>query len=103
MPVIARAVFGGSVTVSPPDTDDGRCSAGVNDQHARGREAEEPKPAVNVDTMGKHHPGQKVKSKEISGREQRWIDIGSGIMSRTFVNADRLHTTSKGGPSMMDI
>ena len=44
-----------------------------------------------------------MATKDIKSRDQQWIDIGSGIMSSTFVGADRLMTTSKGGPSFVDV
>ena len=49
------------------------------------------------------HPGQKTKHEEIRASDLRWSDIGSGVMSRTFPNADRMITTSKNGPNIRDI
>ena len=93
----------GSVTESPPGTEDGRCPARVQDQDAQGRVAGVLKPTKDLSTMSKGHPGQKVKRDDVTTRDQTWCDIGSGIFSRTFIGATRLHTTSRGGPNMCDI
>ena len=45
----------------------------------------------------------KIATKDINDRDRRWIDIGSGIMSKTFVGVDKLITTSRGGPRIVDI
>ena len=71
-------------------------------RQAQWRETGEPKPHISVDALSSH-PGQRVNRRSIDGRDREWIDIGSGIMSRVFTNATRLHTTSKGGPSMSDV
>ena len=56
-----------------------------------------------VGSIDKSHPGPKLKSKDITARDQQWTDIGSGVFARTFRNAHRLATTSKGGPPVSDI
>ena len=38
----------------------------------------------------------------MKARDLQLIDIGSGVYSRTFPQADRLVTTSKGGPRLGD-
>ena len=90
----------GSVTGSPPDTDDGRLSVAAHDQDASGRETGKPKP---INSVGRSHPGAKVASKDVTSRDQQWVDIGSGIVSRTFIGAEKLMTTSRGGPNIIDI
>ena len=49
------------------------------------------------------HPGPITASKEITSEDQRWQDIGSGVFARTFVQARRLVTTTRGGPPMEDV
>ena len=44
-----------------------------------------------------------MKTSEVRKEDKEWTDIGSGIVARTFVQADRMHTTSKGGPCASDI
>ena len=90
----------GPVTGSPPDTDDGRLSVAAHDQDASGRETGKPKP---INSVGRSHPGAKVASKDVTSRDQQWVDIGSGIVSRTFIGAEKLMTTSRGGPNIIDI
>ena len=88
----AELVQHGSVTGSPPGTDDGRCPAALHDQDALGREAGQPKPysppgpgLCGIEPLKNKHPGQKVNREQITERDQRWIDIGSGMMSKVFV------------------
>jgi hypothetical protein len=90
----------GSVTGSTPGTDDRWLSAAVHDQDASGRETGKPKP---INSVGKGHPGAKVASKDVTSGDQQWVDIGSGIVSRTFIGAERLMTTSRGRPNIIDI
>ena len=56
-----------------------------------------------INMADKSHPGAHVEADEITGRDQHWRDIGSGIVARTFRKAKRLHTTSKGGPCADDV
>jgi hypothetical protein len=92
----------GSVAGLPPGADE----AGnwqLNDQDAQGQMASQPKPQQEVCSLSKGHPGPKIKSDDIEARDQRWVDIGSGVVSRVFKQAHRLFTTSQGGPCMADI
>ena len=53
--------------------------------------------------VSKGHPRPKIKGGEIENRDLKWIDVGSGVVSRICPRATRLMTTSKGGPRMSDI
>ena len=44
-----------------------------------------------------------MKAEEVKVKDRQWLNIGSGIMSRVFMNADRMVTTTKSGPPMSDI
>ena len=91
----------GSVMGSPPGTDE----AGgwqENDEHASGQMASQPNPPKEISSLSSH-PGPKVKTSEIKSRDLKWVDIGSGVMSRTFVQATHMTTTSKGGPNICDV
>ena len=44
-----------------------------------------------------------MRTSEIDAADQRWRDIGSGVMARTFIGAERFVTTTKSGPPMSDI
>ena len=99
----------GSVTGSPPGTEDCRWPAAVHDQDSHG-EAGQPKPysppepgLCGIDSASMSQPGQRVKRADITDRDQRWIDIRSGLTSKVFIGAERLHTTYRGGPNVMDI
>ena len=61
------------------------------------------KPVRAVDSVHPGHPGPVVETRDITARDQRWIDIGSGIVSRTFIGAEHLPVTSKNGPSLVDV
>jgi hypothetical protein len=80
----------GSVAVLPPGAD----------QDVRGQKADQPKP---LSSLSKGHPGPRYKESDLQARDLRWVDIGSGVVSRVFPRATRLMTTSKGGPCMADI
>ena len=69
----------------------------------QGQESSQPKPNHEISSVSKGHPGLKIARKDINSRDQRWVDIGSGIMSKTFVGADKFITTSEGCPSIVDI
>ena len=58
---------------------------------------------THCSSLHKSHPGPKVKTEDITTRDQQWTDIGSGIVARTFKQAKRLVTTSRGGPCISDI
>ena len=49
------------------------------------------------------HPGPKMFENEITTKDRQWHDIGSGTFSKTFMNVDRMPTTTKSGPPMCDI
>ena len=49
------------------------------------------------------HPGPVIRTEEITTKEKQWQDIGSGIFARTFVQAERLLTTTRGGPPIEDV
>ena len=42
------------------------------------------------------HPGPIIETKDITGKEQQWLDVGSGVFARTFAQAQRLVTTTRG-------
>ena len=78
-----------------------RCDIGSGEEPPPTDEAGEAE--TQMHSLEKRHPGQVTKSEEITQRDIQWKDIGSGVVARTFQKADRLHTTSKGGPCMADI
>jgi hypothetical protein len=91
----------GSVMGSPPGTDE----AGgwrEHDEHASGQTASQPNPPNEISSLSSH-PGPKVKTSDIKPRDLKWVDIGSGVMSRTFTQVTHMTTTSKGGPNLCDI
>ena len=92
----------GSVAGLPPDADEAG-SRQLNDQHAPGQTAGQPTPQQEVCSFSKGHPGPKIKLDDIEARDQQWVDVGSGVVSRVFKQAHRLFITSKGGPCMADI
>ena len=49
------------------------------------------------------HPGPGINTDDITNKEQQWNNIGSGTFARTFVQAQRRVTTTRGGPPMSDI
>ena len=49
------------------------------------------------------HPGPIIPREQITNKEKEWNDIGSGTFARTFVQAERLLTTTRGGPPLCDI
>ena len=51
----------------------------------------------------KSHPGPVHRENKFNREDFKWNHIGSGMFARTFVNADRMITTSKSGPPMIDI
>ena len=98
----------GYVTESAPGTDE---AAGqqLQDQDAQGLTAGMPKPVYGLEYPGpnagdiRNHPGPKMESAEIKSRDHKWVDIGSGMVSRIFTDADRVVTATKSGPPMCDI
>ena len=36
-------------------------------------------------------------------KDLEWSDIGSGIVAKTFLGAQRMVTTSRGGPALEDV
>ena len=60
-------------------------------------------PVMSVDKELRGHPGPKVKENEIKACDKRWVDVGSGIFSRTFSNVRQLPITTRQGPSIADI
>ena len=89
----------GSVAVLPPGADEAG-SRQLYEQDVRGQKADQPKP---LSSLSKGHPGPRYKESDLQARDLRWVDIGSGVVSRVFPRATRLMTTSKGGPCMADI
>ena len=85
---------------SPPSADE---PGGQQEHHEHAHEQTAGKAKPDISAVDKRHPGPRVSRRNILDRDRKWIDIGSGMMSRTFVGATRLHTTSKGGPSLHDI
>ena len=59
--------------------------------------------AEGLATLSTKHPSPKIGSADITADDQHWRNIGSGTFARTFRNAKRLMTTSKGGPPMQDV
>ena len=51
----------------------------------------------------KLHPGPIIHANEITSKEMQWQDIGSGVFARSFVGAERLLTTTRGGPPVGDV
>ena len=49
------------------------------------------------------YPGLIVNAKEITVTYQQWQDVGSGVFARTFVQAERLVTTTRGGPLIAEV
>ena len=49
------------------------------------------------------HPGPIIETKDITGKEQQWLDVGSDVFARTFAQAQRLLTTTRGGPPIRDV
>ena len=58
--------------------------------------------AVDSRIMMKH-PGPIVNPKEMTVDEKQWQGVGSGIVARTFDQARRLATTTRGGPPIEDV
>ena len=58
---------------------------------------------TNIDSVSRSHPGQKVRTEDISEKDQQWTDTGSGTFARTFKQTDKLRTTSRGGPCSEDV
>ena len=48
-------------------------------------------------------PGQRIKRKAIKAEELVWKSIGSGTMAKTFIDAEKLPVTTKGGPPMREV
>ena len=71
-------------------------------EHASGQKASQPKPSKDISSLS-NHPGPRVKTSDIKPRDLKWVDIGSGVMPRTFAQATHMVTTSKGGPNIDDI
>ena len=44
-----------------------------------------------------------VETKAISSKEQQWLDVESGALATTFVQTERLVTTTRGGPPISDV
>ena len=55
------------------------------------------------DVASMDHPGPINKSGKFKKGELEWKDIGSGVVAKTFPNASRMPSTSKGGPALMDV
>lgn len=60
-------------------------------------------PIMAVARELRKHPGPKVKTSDIRACEKKWIDVGSGVFSRTFTNIRQLLITTKQGPSPADV
>ena len=100
----------GSVGSRHPSTDDD-CRAQNQDQDATEARANS-KPR---DTLSKHHgrfaghgnsrehPGARTQRADIKPKYLEWIDVGSGILAKTFVGATRMWTTTKNGANMDEI
>ena len=69
----------GSVMELPPDADEAG-SRPLQNQHASGQVADEPKP---VDSVSGGHPGPRILIHKFAARGQQWQDIGSGMVART--------------------
>ena len=54
-------------------------------------------------TVHKTHPSPMVKKKEMKKGDLEWRDIGSGVFAKTFLQADRLTVSGKGGPPAGDV
>ena len=99
---------GVSVTDLAPGTDEA-ANRQLYQQDPSGKIVGMPKPVFGLEYPGpnagdiRRHPGPKMEVQEVEPRDHKWIDIGSGMMSRIFTNADRMITTTKSGPPMCDI
>ena len=50
------------------------------------------------------HPGQRVRGRGVIPKEDlEWVNIGSGVIARSFSEMSRLVTTSKDGPPVQDV
>ena len=49
------------------------------------------------------HPGPVISANEMTKKEKQWQDIGSGVFARSFEKAQRLLTTTRGGPPIEDV
>ena len=78
----------GSVMELPPDADE-TGNQQLHSEQAQGQTAGESKPGMGIDSIKRGHPGPKMSLKEITSRDQGWIDIGSGMVSRVFVGNSR--------------
>ena len=59
--------------------------------------------ALSEAGRGHGHPGPIDRSGKFAKEDLTWKHIGSGVMAKTYPNANRMMTTSKGGPPMRDI
>jgi hypothetical protein len=58
--------------------------------------------SIPIDSLASH-PGPVMRRKDIKSRDLQWTDVGSGVFARTFIGAERLVVTSRGGPCIGDI
>ena len=54
-------------------------------------------------SIEKSHPCAQLESKDITEQDQKWTDIGSGIIARSFKAASRMITTTRSGPCAEEI
>ena len=89
----------GSALESPPCADDGRWIGRVQDQDAVWQPIE-PKPSPATQQA---HPSPVVKKEDMRKGDFEWKDIGSGVFAKTFLQAERLTVSSKGGPPACEV
>ena len=90
-----------SVVESPPLAEDDRRArpAEPDDQRQGGRSESKPLLAVRRGGSSRGHPGTKVSRAEIKPKDLQWVDIGSGIVAKTFVGPRGCGPRRKMGPT----
>ena len=90
----------GSTVGWPPGTDEtGFQQLSEQDASRKDRQIAE----VSKPSIAKSHPGPKVSREELESQDLKWRDVGSGVMSRVFIGAERFITTTRKGPPMEDV
>ena len=89
----------GSVLGSPPHADEAGRPGKLKDQDAL-RHPAKPKPR-SADVMS--HPSPRTERAEMKAGDFEWRDVGSGVFARTFKDARRLVTSTRGGPSASEV
>ena len=84
-----------STLTEQPGADDGIALAPLLESRQQGQGVD-PK-------LVKGHPGQKYRTEDAIPADYKWRDIGSGIIARTILQAERFVTTTTSGPAMADV